>query len=570
MAVVQISRIQQRRGKKNSNTGLPQLASGELAWCIDTQELYIGNGSVAEGAPTVGNTKILTAKDLADSPNILSNMYGEYKYDSYIRTGTNANHPVLSSIQNKLDETVTAKDFGIKANAIDDDTMALQRAINQLFLNANGKASDSSLDYPLGTVAASKQRVSLKIPEGIYNISSTIYIPSYTSLFGAGIDKTIIQFSGTGPVFKFINDSSFTSIESDIVTPSTIDSTTSSNQPRFIVIKDLSIITTTDQDGFQLDAVRNSEFENIRLQGAWNGNTNLSKGLNLRSLSSLITCEQNIFKNIQLSNFSYAIYSKYDISKNIFDVGYVSNTRQGIVLGYDSTQSSIGQQVGPSNTSVNNYKFYNIKQHAIFVDFGNQNSFSNIVLSNVGNDGGSDAKWPQLYFATYTNIIDNIMSDRFEELSNPSNLIPFIPIVAGHASYTSSNTTPLAIGYITGYNPLVKLPVSTNSVGTPSGSITYKIEYFYKSTTNFFTRNGTLTISADISNGKLQLSDDYDYAGADPSGENSLKLDFRVVFLDQSGNSYTTGETPYTIVLLYTNTLSNDSGTFVYTFSALS
>ena len=35
MAVVQISKIQVRRGKKNT-TGMPQLASGELAWAIDT------------------------------------------------------------------------------------------------------------------------------------------------------------------------------------------------------------------------------------------------------------------------------------------------------------------------------------------------------------------------------------------------------------------------------------------------------------------------------------------------------------------------------------------------------
>jgi len=54
MAVVQISRIQLRRGKRNEGSGLPQLASGELAWCVDTQELFIGNGAVSEGAPAVG------------------------------------------------------------------------------------------------------------------------------------------------------------------------------------------------------------------------------------------------------------------------------------------------------------------------------------------------------------------------------------------------------------------------------------------------------------------------------------------------------------------------------------
>ena len=63
MAVVQISKIQLRRGRKNSATGLPQLSSGEMGWAIDTQELYIGNGAVSEGAPQVGNTKILTEKD---------------------------------------------------------------------------------------------------------------------------------------------------------------------------------------------------------------------------------------------------------------------------------------------------------------------------------------------------------------------------------------------------------------------------------------------------------------------------------------------------------------------------
>ena len=45
MAVVQISRIQVRRGKKGVDN-LPQLASGELGWAIDTQEFYVGNGSV--------------------------------------------------------------------------------------------------------------------------------------------------------------------------------------------------------------------------------------------------------------------------------------------------------------------------------------------------------------------------------------------------------------------------------------------------------------------------------------------------------------------------------------------
>mgnify|MGYP000654353680 CR=1 FL=1 len=63
MAVVQISRIQIRRGQKNQGSGIPQLAGGEFGWAVDSRELYIGNGSVAEGAPAVGNTKVITEHD---------------------------------------------------------------------------------------------------------------------------------------------------------------------------------------------------------------------------------------------------------------------------------------------------------------------------------------------------------------------------------------------------------------------------------------------------------------------------------------------------------------------------
>ena len=64
MAIVQISRIQHRRGKA---TDLPQLAAGELGWVVDEQRLYIGSGTVADGAPAVGNTEVITTGSTAFS-----------------------------------------------------------------------------------------------------------------------------------------------------------------------------------------------------------------------------------------------------------------------------------------------------------------------------------------------------------------------------------------------------------------------------------------------------------------------------------------------------------------------
>jgi hypothetical protein len=57
MAIVQISRITNRKGLQEN---LPQLAGAEFGWSIDERRLFIGNGTLEEGAPVIGNTEILT------------------------------------------------------------------------------------------------------------------------------------------------------------------------------------------------------------------------------------------------------------------------------------------------------------------------------------------------------------------------------------------------------------------------------------------------------------------------------------------------------------------------------
>jgi len=69
MAIVQISKIQQRRGLDQD---LPSLASGEFGWSIDTRRLYIGNGTLDEGAPALGRTEVLTEISLFTLTNGLS------------------------------------------------------------------------------------------------------------------------------------------------------------------------------------------------------------------------------------------------------------------------------------------------------------------------------------------------------------------------------------------------------------------------------------------------------------------------------------------------------------------
>ena len=173
MAIVQISRIQHRQGLQEN---LPQLAGGELGWSIDQRRLFIGNGTIADGAPVIGNTEVLT-----EFSNIvgLSDAY-TYKGDDagyVVKTGEFSSTPISRSLQDKLDEVASVKDFGAKGDNLTDDTAAINRALYELFCRE----------------VNSEVRRSLYFPAGTYKITGTIKIPSYAKLFGEGMNSSIIK-----------------------------------------------------------------------------------------------------------------------------------------------------------------------------------------------------------------------------------------------------------------------------------------------------------------------------------------------------------------------------------------
>jgi hypothetical protein len=186
MAVIEIARIQVRRGKE-SQTGIPQLDSGELGWAEDTEHLYIGK-RIVDGAKDDNNTRILTENDLINvfsmiAPGSAVSSTSSYRYRDNLSdaafpsvsaiSGNNGTRPYIT-MGTKLDQAVSLVDLvPFWPPTGNDITSVTNAALQDLYANT----------------FTNMQRT-LKIPAGSYIISDTLKLPPETKLVGEGKNLT--------------------------------------------------------------------------------------------------------------------------------------------------------------------------------------------------------------------------------------------------------------------------------------------------------------------------------------------------------------------------------------------
>lgn len=503
-----------RRGQKNQGSGLPQLASGELGWAIDTRELYIGNGSVSEGAPAVGNTQILTEN--SDIFN-LADQYGYRANDSFIQTGATSTTPIQRTLQDRLDDIVSVKAFGATGESSQTATVLIQRAIDQLFLNSATKGSVSS-------------RVVLYFEPGEYVIDDTLYIPPNATLVGAGIDKTIIRQTADAAIVQTVNESSTPG------SPANDSTSTTDNQAQNIRIENLTFETTQSNKGVVLQSCKDSLFRNIKIKGAWglsDSITTTNVALEMNSLSGIVSTDNNTLENCEFTGFSYAVISNWDISKNSWHGCMFDTLGFGLVFGENiAAPGSAGQTNGAMNNTVNHSIFTDIERNGIWIEVGYFNESVNNKFIDVGNDGGTEgnATYSVIKYTTEGNDSTNDYFSRTASLSYDQNFIfgtAYIPEIEGKVNGVMAGEHEVSISS-TGATPikLFRLP------GDQSKSI--QIDYTLKSNNYDVVRNGTMFVTVDLTSDQIQLSDEFEYVG------NSLYLDdieFSAQLIDEDGDT---------------------------------
>ena len=481
MAVIQISRIQQRRGQ-TAQTGFPQLASGEFGWSIDTQELYIGNGAVSEGAPAVGNTRLLTEND----NNFFALASNGYTYGDSLPDAVPG--VVSRSVQSKLDDLVNLNDFILADSTASDFTSVVQYAVSY----------------------AASVKKPLYVPEGTYNITETILISPYTEIRGAGQNKTILTADTTSSIFQIVDGAGnqYPSMTSGLNTPQNVNIDGITFQSTF----------TNANPILRLDCLSDSVISNCGFVGFASTST-AAQAINLRGQGAL-TCDNITITDCVFDSVSSSVYSNYDIQNiNIIENTF-ANTDEGVILAPALTGAT-GSYYGPTRINIENNSFTNINKQGIYlganasgaaITKSSNNSFINVGNSNYQNE-----------YSQTTDVINfgsfgsSSSEDNFARLSaiNTGSISGYTnikPVVRGPVAISSKVSAPVAITGVSTI-PVFVWPRSTYTVTTVTcPGQTIALDYVLYKTTGNITRRGK--IEAVVNGSTSTIVDNFNYTGS--------------------------------------------------------
>ena len=536
MAIVQISRITARKGLQ---VDLPQpLAGAELGWAVDDRRLFIGNGTLEDGAPAVGNTEILT-----EYSDILgfADQY-TYKGDAAgytVQTGATTGTPVSQSIQSRLDSYAVVTDFGAVGDGSTDDTDAINRALFQLYCVQNNTQVRRSLFFPAGT----------------YIVTDTIVIPSFARLYGEGANSSIISFNvqnwaantayAQGVLVYYVTNGLYyrsiapvpvglagfpsglplywtpESLPSYIAQTADAQGNTGVNilvAPQNIEVTGMAFETNQLNTGILIEKAKNCSFNNVDVLGPLttadlNVSTDNTKAIDWSSTSSL-PCTQIVFDNCRFSGFTYAVNTAQQINGAVISNGQFDTMYQGVVLGGVTPVNG-----GATGVRVMHNVFDDIYEEGVFIDGVSLNASGYNIFYDVGNhfNGTTSPAAPVITIDAINNIS---IGDMFQRTTAFSGTYPRIKIYnSGTATIPASigidSAAQVQMGSFvrqTGQQATITAGATNTTLFTVSTTFIKAFKMDYTIIVETSARTGTMTIAndADDSAGDgLSYTDDY-------------------------------------------------------------
>lgn len=413
MAIVQVSRITNRKGLTEN---LPQLAGAELGWCIDSRRLFIGNGTLQEGAPIIGNTEILT--EFSDILVLSQYTYADTAVGYAAQTGPTPSDPVVRSVQAKLDDFASVRDFGAVGDGIADDTASINRALYQLYCRETNTQVRRSLFFPAGT----------------YRITSSLIIPSYAKLVGEGADCSIILLTAAASYVAQFGDSlqqTGVNIGNNGATP-----------PQNIEISSMSFQTAVTTNVLLVDSATQCYFDSVDFVGPLTTSAITANqagddiaGVRFANQGALV-CNDITFDKCAFLGLTYAINTNQALKAITVSNGRFATLYQGVVLGEGTAVNG-----GATGFRVVSGLFDQIYAEGVLYDDVSMNATAYNAFYDVGNhfQGAGNAQTPVVRFGNDNNASIN---DLFERDDTDANVEPRVSITGG----TSSSGTGIQLG----------------------------------------------------------------------------------------------------------------------------
>lgn len=577
MAIVQISRITQRQGLEQD---LPQpLAGAEFGWAVDQRRLFIGNGTLADGAPVVGNTEVLT--EFSDILGFATTYtYAGNAAGYTVQTGPTTGDPVSQSLQSWLDQWASVKDFGATGDGSTDDTAAINRALNQLYCQQSNTQVRRSLFFPAGT----------------YVVTDTINIPTYAKLYGEGAESSIISFDvqiwtstipyAEGVLVKngtdYFRSLAPVPIGTTLPTPPasntywapealpsyimrTADSkqqtganiaTNSAVAPKNIQVADMAFVTNQLHDGILIQDATQCSLKSVNIRGPLTTST-ISVDLATDEIAAVrwastsgLICTQVLLDNCKFSGFTYGTNTSQQVKGVTISNSYFDTLYQGAVLGGVTPVNG-----GPTGFRLIQNVFDNIYNEGIKIDGVSLNATGYNIFYDVGNHFNG-VTLPS------TSIIDidaeNNLSvgDMFQRNTSQSLTYPRINL-NNTASIGIDSAVRLQLGTYTrttGTSSVLTNGATNATLFTIASATTKAFKMDYTIVRGTTVRTGTMTVvaNAEDSLGDFSYSDDFQ--------ENST------TDVTLSASETTLGGT---ITVSYTATNTGASGTIYYSLTNL-